>query len=64
MATQNISPPLFDFSTRIGLLFIVEAASISAITVAGLLLYIVVRFFHPYLPNQNAGVWVLHRVTQ
>jgi hypothetical protein len=32
-----------DFSYRIGLLFVVEAASISAIAVTGLLLYIVVR---------------------
>jgi hypothetical protein len=52
------SPPLFDFSTRTGLLFMVESASISAITVAGLLLYIVVCFFPPSLLGQNAEAWV------
>jgi hypothetical protein len=34
-------PTLFSFSTRLGIVFIVESASLSAIAVASLLLYIV-----------------------
>ena len=41
-APYNASPIPFDFSTRLGIVFIVESASISAITVIGLLLYITV----------------------
>jgi hypothetical protein len=33
-------PTLFSFSTRLGIVFIVESASLSAIAVASLLLYI------------------------
>lgn len=64
-ANCSVSTP-FDFGVRLGLVFVVEAASLSALAVVGLLAYIGVRMrvsFAGCGHDQNAGLMICSRDT-